>query len=502
MKDLKLPSQVRIFDTTLRDGEQTPGVALTPDEKIRIAQQLDVLGVDIIEAGFPITSSGEANAVKKIANLGLHAEICALARSVEKDIELAALCEVDTIHTFIATSRIHMEKKLRMSEDEVVDKAVRGVELAKSYGVKVEFSAEDATRSDIKFLKRVYKAVVEAGADRIDIPDTVGFATPHAMRILVKEVREVVNVPIAVHCHDDMGLAVANSIGGVEGGATEIHATINGIGERAGNASLEEVVIALKYLYGIRTNINFRELYKTSRLVASLTGITVPPNKAIVGDNAFAHESGIHTHGVVSSPQTYEPISPEEVGARRVFVAGKHAGTHGIEKQLSDLGYVLTKEQLKEVIKRVKNLGDKGKKVTDVDLARIAESIIGAGTEQKVKLKELVVVSGLNVTPTASLHLEIEGKEYKIADYGVGPIDASIRAIKQVMGGRLHFKLEDFRLEAITGGTDALAEVLVRLSDDQGNVVSSRGVSEDIVLAGVYAVVNAANRLLQKRERE
>ncbi|MEM4297228.1 MAG: 2-isopropylmalate synthase, partial [Nitrososphaerota archaeon] len=296
---------VKIFDTTLRDGEQTPGVSLTPEEKLEIARQLDRLGVDIIEAGFPVVSKGEAEAVKLIAKAGLNAVICSLARVEKADIDVALSCDVQEIHTFIATSDIHLNYKLKLSREDALRKAVEGVEYAKCHGVRVEFSAEDATRSDVEFLKRVFKEVCDAGADRIDIPDTVGVCTPERMMKLVREVRSVCNVPISVHCHNDFGLAVANSLAAVEAGASEVHVTVNGLGERAGNAALEEVVMGLHQLYGKRTNIKTQLIYETSLLVSKLTGIRVQPNKAIVGDNAFGHESGIHTHGVLSLPLTY-----------------------------------------------------------------------------------------------------------------------------------------------------------------------------------------------------
>jgi len=502
-KECNLPDKVKFLDTTLRDGEQTPGVALLPEEKLQIARQLDALGVDYIEAGFPATSEGEREAIKMIANDGLKAEIVGLARAIKQDIDLAISCDVDTIHTFIATSEIHMKKKLKMSKEEVLNKAVEAVEYAKSFGVKVEFSAEDATRSDLNFLIQVYKAVVEAGADRIDIPDTVGVAIPRGMFNLVKAIKAQVNAPIALHCHNDMGLAVANSLAGVEAGAEEVHVTINGLGERAGNASLEEVALSLHALYGIKTNINLKEIYKTSVLVSKFTGIPIPPNKAIVGDNAFAHESGIHTAGIVSSPDTYEPLPPEIVGRERKIVAGKHAGKHGIEAMLEELGFELTKDQLMEVVSRVKQLGDKGRTVTEADLKNIAEAVSGTLTpsKRKINLEDLLVVTGSKVTPTATVRLIINGKEYKNSEYGVGPIDAALKAIQGIVSDVMNFKLVEFKLEATSGGSDALANVMVKVMDEAGRVVSGRGVREDIVMAGVEAIINAANRLIRLYEK-
>lgn len=503
LTESKLPDRVVLFDTTLRDGEQTPGVALTPDDKLKIARQLDSLGIPVIEAGFPATSSGEEEAIKLIVKEGLNAEIAALSRSMKQDIEKTASTGVRRIHLFIATSDIHLKKKLQISREEAIQRAVESIDLAKSYGMKIEFSAEDATRTNLNFLIEFYRAVEEAGADIVDIPDTVGVATPFVMREIVRRVREALRIPVAVHCHNDMGLAVANTLAGFEGGAVEAHVTVNGLGERAGNASLEEVAVSLKVLYGVETGLKFSEIYNTSRLVSLITGIPIPVNKPIVGENAFSHESGIHTHGVVASPETYEPINPEFVGARRRFVAGKHAGTHGISAQLEEMGYRPSEAELKQILKIVKDIGDKGKKVTDAELASIAESVMGYRTDDKerIELEELLVVTGLNTTPTATIKVRLGGQAWRGAEFGVGPIDASIKAVSKLLGDLLKIRLESFRLEAITGGTDALAEVTVRVSDEEGRSVTAKGFSEDIVLAGVYAILNGANRLLQIKRR-
>ena len=309
--------KVRIFDTTLRDGEQTPGVSITPEQKVQIAIKLDKLGIDTIEAGFPIVSNGEMQAIKRINKEGLNAEICGLARTINSDIDSALKCDLKYIHTFIATSDIHLKYKLKMTRDQVLEKAVSAVEYAKKHGMHVEFSAEDATRSDRFFLYNVFKAVANAGADRVDLPDTVGYATPQYITELVKEVKKSISIPISMHCHDDFGLAVANSIAGINAGASCAHVTINGLGERAGNASLEEFVMSLQCLYGKEHNIKTDLLYETSKFVSNTMGIIVQPNKAIIGENAFGHESGIHTHGILNNPLTYEPISPELVGRKR-----------------------------------------------------------------------------------------------------------------------------------------------------------------------------------------
>ncbi|MGQ9718533.1 MAG: 2-isopropylmalate synthase [Nitrososphaerales archaeon] len=493
---------IKIFDTTLRDGEQTPGVSLTPEEKLEIARQLDRLGVDTIEAGFPIASKGEMEGIKLIAKEGLSTEVCGLARVNKSDIDVALDCGVQCIHVFIATSDIHIKYKLKIDREEALRRAVEGVEYAKSHGVQVEFSAEDATRSDVDYLKRVYKAVEEAGADRIDVPDTVGIMMPSRMYQLVGEVKKVVKLPISLHCHDDFGMAVANTLAGVEAGASRAHVTINGLGERAGNAALEEVVMALHSLYGKKTRINTRLIYETSRLVSELTGIIVQPNKAIVGDNAFGHESGIHTHGVLSMPLTYEPIEPEMVGRKRWIQAGKHAGAHGISATLKDMGWQPTEDQLKEIVNRVKELGDKGKSVTDSDLSAIARSVMRKDEEERViDLVDLAVMTGVKVVPTASVKLILDGKEYVTAETGVGPVDSAVRAIQKLTDSLANIKLKEYRLEAITGGSDALAEVIIKVEDKNGNVASARVTGEDIVITSVEAMINGINKILIKRRQ-
>ena len=499
---VSLPAYVAIFDTTLRDGEQMPGCALRPEEKTEIAHQLDMLGVDVIEAGFPIASEGERQAIKSITKEGLNSEICGLARSNKADIDAVISCNVDRVHTFIATSALHMEKKLKMTPEEVIEHAVSGVEYVKDHGLKSEFSAEDATRSDIEFLKKVFASAVEAGADVVDIPDTVGVAIPRTMFHIVREVKSAVNVPVAVHCHDDFGLAVANSLASVEAGAEQVHVCVNGIGERAGNASLEEVALALQVHYGIQTGIRTEEIYKTSQLVTRLMRVLIAPNKAIVGANAFAHESGIHSHGVLVSPKTYEPIAPEMVGARRKFVAGKHAGKHGVKAILESIGIYPTENQLDEIIYRVKELGDKGIKVSDADLEGVARALIGEipSEEKSLELIDVTVVSGNKVQPFAVVRLKVNSNVKTYTNFGVGPIDASVRAVKMVAKDLVNFDLTGFELRSIGKGTEALGEVTVDIEDDESNVVSSRAVREDIVLAGIEAVIDAVNRLILTRK--
>ncbi|UXD21215.1 2-isopropylmalate synthase [Ignicoccus pacificus DSM 13166] len=379
-----LPKRVRIFDTTLRDGEQTPGISFTKEQKLQIARQLAKLGVASIEAGFPASSAGEFENVRAIARERLGPEIVGLARSTKKDIDKALDADVDAIHVFIAASDIHLKYKLRMTREEALRAAVEAVEYAKSHGVTVEFSPEDATRADLDYLYQVVKAVTDAGADRIDIPDTVGVMTPTRMKYLTKHVLPAAQGRIvSVHCHNDFGLAVANSIAGIEAGAQQAHVTVNGIGERAGNAALEEVVAALEFLLHVNTGIKTELLYETSLLVSKLSGIPIPPNKPIVGANAFAHESGIHVHGIINNPFTYEPIRPEMVGQRRRIVLGKHSGRHGVEHALKVLGYPTEPDIVLAVLKEVKRLGDMGVRVDEDTFRKIVEEVLEKREEKR-----------------------------------------------------------------------------------------------------------------------
>jgi D-citramalate synthase len=484
------------FDTTLRDGEQTPGVSLTPESKLRIAKQLDELGVDVIEAGFASVSQGEMEAIKAIAREGFKAEICSCSRGIRSDIDAVVESEADSIHLVIPTSNLHLQYKLRKTREEILKIVEDCVQYAKNHGLIVELSAEDATRTDLQFLKDVFNVGVSVGADRICVCDTVGILTPERAYKFFSEIREAFpNIPISVHCHNDFGMAVANSIAALRAGAKQVHATINGLGERAGNASLEEIVAALKVLYGLETNIKTELLYSTSRLVARLTGIFPQPNKAVVGENAFSHESGIHSHGVLSHPSTYEPMPPELVGARRRMVVGKHAGTHGIEAALEQMGLQPNPKQLEEIFSRVKELGDKGKAVTDADLLAIAESVMGLQRVKPIQLEEITVVTGNRVTPTASVRLKISEKNVIGTGIGVGPVDAAINAIKSTFSDIEPIHLEYYSVKAITGGTDAIVEVFVRLRKGE-RTATAMGVREDIVMASVEAMINGMNVLM------
>ncbi|HIH64587.1 MULTISPECIES: 2-isopropylmalate synthase [Methanothermobacter] len=492
--------QVRVLDTTLRDGEQTPGVSLTPEEKLRIALKIDALGADIIEAGSAITSEGEREGIRKITSEGLRAEICSFARAVREDIDAAISCDVDSVHLVVPTSDLHLEHKLRKTREEVLEQAVDCTEYAVDHGILVELSAEDSTRSDMDFLRTIFREGIEAGAERICACDTVGILTPERSYEFYRGLSEL-GAPLSVHCHNDFGLAVANSLAGLRAGASEVHATINGIGERAGNAALEEVVVALKSLYDVDTSINIEMLYETSRMVARMTGVYLQPNKAIVGENAFAHESGIHADGVLKKAETYEPITPEMVGHRRRFVMGKHIGTHALRKRLDELGMKVADDKLMEIFRRVKTLGDMGKCVTDVDLQAIAEDVLGVMEDKVVDLQEVTIVSGNRVTPTASVKLRVDDREVLEAGTGVGPVDAAIVAIKKSLEDFADITLEEYHVDAITGGTDALIDVVIKLRHGD-RIISARSTQPDIIMASVEAFLSGVNRLLANEKSE
>ena len=496
--------RVRVFDTTLRDGEQTPGVSLSPEDKVRIARVLDGLGVDAIEAGFPVISDGEARAVRMICREGLSAQVCGLARADKRDIDAAADAGLSYVHAFIATSDIHLEYKLKMSREEALSRAVGSVEYAKSRGMEVEFSAEDATRTDRAFLSEVFGAVAGAGADRVDIPDTVGYSTPAYMAEIVRDAIEATGgIPVSVHCHNDFGLAVANAISGLQAGARCAHVTVNGIGERAGNASLEELVMALQCLRfgeGFETGIHSERIYAASKEVSRLAGIQVQPNKAIVGDNAFGHESGIHTHGVLSNPLTYEPISPELVGRSRWLQVGKHAGLHGMNAMLAEYGIRPTAEQSRAILARVKGAGDRGRQVTDVELLSMASEVMQDDAIRRiVRLDGFSVSTGIGTMPYAFVRLNIDGKEFSATDHGVGPVDAALSAIQKITGEIAKVRIRNYALASISGGSNALCEVTVRVEDAAKNKVTAKAIGEDIVTTSVKAVIDGINRVMLRK---
>ncbi len=486
---------VRVLDTTLRDGEQMPGLAFNSEQKLEIAMALDDLGVDIIEAGSAIISEGERDALKKLSRARLDAEICSFARGVKADIDAALECGVDSVHLVLPTSDLHLRYKLRKSRSQLKETAAEMARYALDHGLKVELSAEDGTRTAPSFLKEFFSVGVEEGVHRLCVCDTVGVMTPERMQELFLDLTRTFKLPIAVHCHNDFGLATANTLAAVRGGAQEVHVTVNGLGERAGNASLEEVVLSLHHFYKVGTNVDLKKLYRVSRLVERLAGLPIPPNKAVVGENAFSHESGIHTHGVLKHPLTYEPISPEVVGQRRKFVFGKHVGTSAIRNELRQMGLKPSEEQVKEIFNQVKRLGDRGKLVTDAEWRAIVDSVMGRSFEEILKLKELTVVSGNKITPTASVRLLVHEKEFTDSGVGVGPVDATINAIRKIVEGMSNIRLQEYHVDAISGGTDAMVNVVVKLTDGK-RIITARGASGDIIMASVQAMLNGVNRLL------
>jgi 2-isopropylmalate synthase len=498
-----MAERVIIFDTTLRDGEQSPGASMNTAEKERLALQLERLGVDIIEAGFPAASPGDFEAVKAIAGRIRNSHIAALARTSKEDIEKAwgAVKEAahPVIHTFIATSDIHLEHKLRMTREQVVKTAVDAVKYARSLTERVEFSSEDGSRSDPDFLCKVFGAAIEAGATTVNLPDTVGYAMPEEFGQLVSYVRKntpgIDRVVLSVHCHNDLGLATANTLAGLRNGARQVEVTINGIGERAGNTSLEEVVMGIytrKQHLGLTTGINTREIFPASRLVSMITGIVVQPNKAVVGANAFAHEAGIHQDGVLKNRMTYEIMEPEIVGlSTNRLVLGKHSGRHAFRQRLSALGYDLSETDLDRVFERFKELADKRKEILEEDIeVLIAEEILRV--PDKYQLDYLNVVSGTVAVPTATVKLKIDGHDSQGAGFGVGPIDATFNTIAKMTGTKS--RLVRFSINAISGGTDAQGEVTVRLQEN-GLVALGKGADPDIFTASAKAYINGLNRL-------
>jgi 2-isopropylmalate synthase len=499
--------KIIVFDTTLRDGEQSPGASLNKNEKLEIARQLAVLGVDVIEAGFPISSPGDFDAVKTVARTVKGPIICALARAIEKDIDAAynsvKFSSRPRIHVFLATSKIHMKYKLKKAEGEILRLAVSSVRYAKNKCPDIEFSPEDASRTEKEFLHRVVEAVIEAGAATVNIPDTVGYTTPFEFASIIKGIKE--NVPnidrciISVHCHNDLGLSVANSLAAVLNGARQVECTVNGLGERAGNASLEEIVMAIKTRHdifkGVHTDINTKEIYKTSRLVSKLTGMPVQPNKAIVGGNAFAHESGIHQDGVLKERITYEIMKPEDVGYEETkLVLGKHSGRHAFGERLKKLGLEVNKEQLDKAFERFKVLADKKKEIFDEDLETIVDEEISRIPEE-FRLDHFYISSGDRVKPTATISLKRHSKILEASSSGDGPVDACYKAIDKITG--MIGKLMDYQIRSVTGGKDALGEVSVKILS-KGKVVSGRGASTDIIEASIKAYLGAVNKLVIK----
>lgn len=500
-----------IFDTTLRDGEQSPGASMTKEEKIRIAKALEKMRVDVIEAGFPIASQGDFESVQAVANTVKDSTVCGLARALDKDIDRAgeALKGANSarIHTFIATSPIHMEMKLRMSPDQVVEQAVKAVQRARRYTDNVEFSPEDAGRSELDFLCRVIEAVIEAGARTINIPDTVGYNVPEQfgglMRNLIERIPNADKAVFSVHCHNDLGLAVANSLSAVMNGARQVECTINGLGERAGNASLEEIVMAVRTrqdIFPCDTTLDTAQIVPCSRLVSGITGFVVQPNKAIVGANAFAHESGIHQDGVLKNRETYEIMRAEDVGwSTNRMVLGKHSGRNAFRTRLQELGIVFdSEEELNDTFARFKELADKKHEIYDDDLQALVTEVNLEAENEYVKLVALKVCSETGETPDARITLRINNEERQGRSRGSGPVDATFKAIEAVIDSGADLQL--YSVSNITSGTDAQGEVTVRL-ERGGRIVNGQGADTDIVIASARAYINALNKILAAAER-
>ena len=495
--------RVIIFDTTLRDGEQSPGASMNQAEKLRLAIQLEKLGVDAIEAGFPAASKGDFEAVRLIAEKIRNTEVVALARASKEDInrawESVKKAAHPKIHTFIATSDIHLEHKLKMTREQVIESAVDAVRYARRFTDNVEFSAEDGSRSDRNFLCQVFEAAIDAGATTVNLPDTVGYAMPDEFAELISFVRDhtpnIHRAVLSVHCHNDLGLAVANTLAGLRAGARQAEVTVNGIGERAGNTSLEELVMGLytrREHVGLTTRIKTEEIHSASRLVSMITGIVVQPNKAIVGANAFAHEAGIHQDGVLKNRMTYEIMEPKTVGlSRSRLVLGKHSGRHAFRQKLGELGYDLTKKELDGLFEKFKELADKRKEIVDEDIeVLVAEEIFRV--PDTYELDYLNVVSGTVAVPTATVKLKIRGKEAQNAGFGVGPVDAAFNTIAKMTGTRS--RLLRFSVNSVSGGMDAQGEVTVRLQEND-LIALGKGADPDIITASAKAYINGLNRL-------
>ena len=501
---------IKIFDTTLRDGEQSPGASMNMEEKIQIALQLEKLGVDIIEAGFAAASPGDFEAISKIADIVETSTVCSLARAVNRDIKAAgdaiAHAKSRRIHTFIATSPIHMEYKLKMAPDEVIRRAVESVEYAKTFTDDVEFSCEDAGRSEMPFLKEILDAVIQAGATTLNIPDTVGYRLPNEMGIMIKELSDFVKnrAIISVHCHNDLGLAVANSLASIENGARQVECTINGLGERAGNAALEELVMTLKtradYYGGLDTNIHTKEILTASKMVANITGIVPQPNKAIVGKNAFAHESGIHQDGVLKHQETYEIIKPEDIGLTNAdtIVLGKLSGRHAFSDKIKSLGFKLTAEELNHSFERFKLLADKKKEIFDDDLrAIITDEIVKV--HQTYELVNLQINDCMNGVPSAALSVKFEDKVITDAGVGNGTMDAIFKTVDRI--SQIEGELTDYKVTAVTEGKDALARVVVKvIFEGHKPAVIGHGLNIDTMVASARAYVSALNSYLATKD--
>jgi D-citramalate synthase len=487
---------LRFLDTTLRDGEQTPGVSLNPEQKFEIASRLSDIGIDVIEAGSAAASDGEREAIRRIAEGGLKAEICTYVRALKEDIDYAADLGADSVHLVIPVSDLHIAKKLRKNREQVAAMAYDAVEYAKGRGLIVELSGEDASRADQAFLHEIFSEGVQRGADRLCFCDTVGLLTPEKTAEFIPPLSVI--APLSIHCHDDLGFALTNTMAALKAGAGCAHVTINGLGERAGNTPFEEVVMALEVLYGYRTRIVKEKIYPLASLVSRHTGVALAVNKAIVGEMAFTHESGIHAHGVMREPSTYESVQPEMVGRKRRIVLGKHSGTASVEAALHEMNYTADEKQVKEIVKRIKQLGDEGKRVTDADLMAVADAVLSIECKPVIKMRQFTATSGSHMIPTASVTLVVNGLEMTGAATGDGPVDAAMEVLRKCVSDVADIRLEEYHVDAISGGTDALVEVTVRLSKD-GKIITSRGARTDIIMASVEAMIAGMNRLLRDR---
>ena len=518
---LTLPDKAYFFDTTLRDGEQTPGISFTHTEKISIAQTLNEMKIDVIEAGFPVISKGDFEACKAISKLGLNSEVIGLARMAKLDIDRVIEADMDSIHLFIATSDIHLKSKLQMSREEVIEQIQKHVSYAKEHYSTILFSAEDATRSDLNFLIRANLTAIENGATRINIPDTVGTISPKAFGYMVNKVYKVIpkEVRIAVHCHNDFGLAVANTIAGFENGASEAQTTIMGLGERAGNASFEETAMSLYALYQIPMNIITKKIFPTAKLIESYCGgkIKIGRLQPLIGQNAFSHEAGIHVHAMIRNARTYEPITPQLIGINRSdnvmdiikqsIKFGKHSGSHALKAKLGDLGINTNEQQFVKIMTHIKEFGDKGHEVSEEDFLAIVKDVMGEipEEEQLVILEELTVLTG-SITPTSTVRLKIRNGDFieKVASsVGVGAVDASVKAIVKCFKPMSNIKLLNFQIDAITGGTEALGHVTIEILDIESKIiVKTSATHEDIVMCSVLALLKGLNLIVKKKSIE
>ena len=486
---------LRFLDTTLRDGEQTPGVSLNPEKKFEIANKLADIGIDVIEVGSAAASEGERDSIRLISDAGLSAEICTYVRALHHDIDFAADYGADSVHLVVPVSDLHIIKKMRKTREQVAKMAYDAVEYAKSRGLIVELSGEDASRADQAFLQEIFSEGVRCGADRLCFCDTVGLLTPEKVAVFIPPIAKI--APLSIHCHDDLGFGVTNTMAALKCGASCAHVTVNGLGERAGNTPLEEIVMALEILYEYPTRIKKEDLYQLSTLVSRLTGVPLPVNKAVVGEMAFTHESGIHAHGVMKDPSTYEPIKPETIGRKRRIVLGKHSGSASIESALNEMSYKADENQIKEIVKRIKQLGDAGKRVADTDLMAIADAVLAIDYKPIIKMRQFTAISGSNMIPTASVTLVVDDQEMTGAATGDGPVDAAMEVLRKCVADVADIRLEEYHVDAIQGGTDALVDVTVRLSKD-GKIITSHGARTDIIMASVEAMIAGMNRLLRE----